>query len=61
MGLTYVHLNEIQDSCSNLIGLKGHSLQGGTRQGAKRGVISDACYKGALYQTDASPWFLCKF
>lgn len=45
----------------NLIGLKGHSLQGGTRQGAKRGVISDACYKGALYQTDASPWFLCKF
>lgn len=57
MGLTYVHLNEIQDSCSNLIGLEGHcldtSLQGGTRQGAKRGVISDACYKGALYQTDA--------
>lgn len=41
----------------NLIGLEGHcldtSLQGGTRQGAKRGVISDACYKGALYQTDA--------
>lgn len=65
MGLTYVHLNEIQDSCSESDWTQGHcldtSLQGGTRQGAKRGVIGDACYKGALYQTDASPWFLCKF
>lgn len=46
----------------NLIGPKGHCLdtssQAGTREG---GVISGACYKGALYQTDASPRFLCKF
>lgn len=47
----------------NLIGPKGHCLdtssQAGTRQGSRRGVISGACYKGALYQTDESPRFLC--
>lgn len=57
MGLTYVHLNEIQDSCSESDwtrrSLSRYQFTGGTRQGAKRGVISDACYKGALYQTDA--------